>query len=38
MATTIRSPTGYVNWSAAWGVAASLVIVLFVFFIGPGLE
>ncbi len=38
MATTIRSLTGYVNWSAAWGVAASLVIVVFVFFIGPGLE
>jgi hypothetical protein len=33
-----RSPTVYLNWSAAWGVAAAAVIAAFLFFIGPGLK
>ena len=32
------SPTVYLNWNAAWGVVAAVVIVVFLFFIGPGLE
>jgi hypothetical protein len=37
MAMQRPSPTVYVNWSAAWGVAAAAVIVAFLFLIGPGL-
>ncbi len=32
------SPTVYLRWSAAWGVIAAVVIVVFLLFIGPGLE
>jgi hypothetical protein len=32
------SPAVYLNWSTAWGVAAAAVVVIFLFFIGPGLE
>jgi hypothetical protein len=38
MASKGSSPTVYLNWSAAWGVAVAVVIVVFLFFIGPGLE
>jgi hypothetical protein len=38
MASKGPSPTVYLKWSAAWGVAAAVVIVVFLFFIGPGLE
>lgn len=38
MASKGPSPTVYLHWSAAWGVAAAVVIVVFLFFIGPGLE
>jgi hypothetical protein len=31
-------PTVYLNWGAAWGVTAALVVVIFLFFIGPGLK
>jgi hypothetical protein len=34
----ILSPTVYLEWSAAWGAAAALVVVAFLFFIGPGLK
>jgi hypothetical protein len=32
------SPAVCLHWSSAWGVAAALVIVVFLVFIGPGLE
>jgi hypothetical protein len=38
MASTGHSPTVYLNWSTAWGVAVFAVVVAFLFFIGPGLE
>jgi hypothetical protein len=38
MRSTGSSPGVYLNWSASWGVAASLVIVVFLMFIGPGLQ
>ena len=38
MASKGLSPTGYLNWSAAWGVAAVVVILVFLLFIGPGLK
>jgi len=38
MASKGASPIGYLNWSAAWGFAAVLVTVVFLFFIGPGLK
>jgi hypothetical protein len=28
----------YLNWSIGWGVAAAVVVVIFLFFIGPGLK
>jgi hypothetical protein len=37
MALQRPSPTVYVSRNAAWGVAAAVVIVAFLFFIGPGL-
>jgi len=37
MAPTEHSPSVYVEWSTAWGVAVSVVVVVFLFFIGPGL-
>jgi hypothetical protein len=38
MALKEPSPTVYLNWSPAWGVAAAVVVVFFLFFIGPGLK
>jgi hypothetical protein len=38
MASKGPSPTVYLSWSLAWGVAAAAAIVVFLFFIGPGLE
>lgn len=38
MASKDRSPTVYLIWSATWGIAAALVIVVFLLFIGPGLK
>ena len=38
MASKELSPTVYLNWSAAWGVVAAVVIVVFLFIIGPGLK
>jgi len=38
MASRGSSPAGYLEWSAAWGVAAAAVIAIFFFFIGPGLQ
>ena len=32
MASKGRSPTVYLNWSAAWGVVAAVVIVVFLFY------
>ena len=32
------SPAVYLRWSTAWGVVAALVILIFLFFLGPGLE
>jgi hypothetical protein len=32
------SPARYLTWNALWGVAAAVTIVLFLFFIGPGLQ
>jgi hypothetical protein len=36
----LRAPAGgvYLNWSIGWGVAAAVVVVIFLFFIGPGLK
>jgi hypothetical protein len=31
------SPTVYVTWSIAWGIAAAIAIVIFLFFVGPGI-
>ncbi len=31
------APTVYLDWSAAWGIAAAAVVAFFLFFIGPGL-
>jgi hypothetical protein len=33
-----RAAGNYLTWSAAWAVAATVVVVAFLFFIGPGLE
>lgn len=38
MASKGPSPTVYINWNATWGVAAAVVIVVFLLFIGPGLK
>lgn len=38
MASKEPSPTIYLKWSAAWGVASAVVIAAFLFLIGPGLE
>jgi hypothetical protein len=38
MASNGSSPAVYLNWSAAWGVAVAVVIVVFLFYIGPGLR
>ena len=38
MASRGFSPAVYLKWSAAWGVVAATVIVLFLFCIGPGLK
>ena len=38
MVSKVPSPTIYISWSAAWGVVAAVVILLFLFFIGPGLR
>ncbi len=38
MASKEPSPTVYLKWSAAWGVAAAVVIAAFLLLIGPGLE
>lgn len=32
------SPARYVEWSAAWGAVAGVVVLLFLFRIGPGLH
>jgi hypothetical protein len=32
------SPTRYLTWNAGWGVAAAVTIMLFLFFVGPGLR
>jgi hypothetical protein len=32
------SPARYLTWNAAWGVAAAVTVILFLFFIGPGLQ
>lgn len=32
------SPARYLTWNALWGIAAALTILLFLFFIGPGLR
>lgn len=32
------SPARNLTWNAAWGVAATVTIMLFLFFIGPGLQ
>jgi hypothetical protein len=36
----LRPPAAgvYFNWSIGWGVAAAVVVVIFLFFIGPGLK
>jgi hypothetical protein len=36
----LRAPAAgdYLNWSTAWGVAAAVVVVIFLLFIGPGLK
>ncbi len=28
----------YLNWSIGWGVAAAVVVMIFLSFIGPGLK
>lgn len=38
MASKAPSRTFYLNWSTAWGVVAAVVIVVFLYFIGPGLQ
>jgi hypothetical protein len=37
---TLRAltPSVYLSWSAAWAVAATVVVAAFLFFIGPGLK
>ncbi len=37
LASKESSPTLYLVWSAAWGIAAALVIAGFLVFVGPGL-
>jgi hypothetical protein len=32
------SPARYLTWNAVWGVAGAVTIMLFLFFIGPGLQ
>ena len=31
-------PTMYVEWSALWGVAITVVLGAFLFYVGPGLK
>lgn len=31
-------PSAYLNWSAAWGVAAAVVIAMLLLLVGPGLK
>jgi hypothetical protein len=38
MASKRPSPTVYLNWSIAWGIAAALTIALFLVLIGPGIK
>ena len=38
MALSALAPSVYLRWSAAWAVAAAVVVVAFLFFIGPGLK
>ncbi len=38
MTLRISSQTAYVRWSAAWGIATAFVVMVFLFFIGPGLK
>ena len=38
MVLRIPYQTIYVRWSAAWGVVAAMVIMVFLFLIGPGLQ
>ncbi len=38
MASGARAPSVTLSWSAAWAVAAAVVVVAFLFFIGPGLK
>ncbi len=38
MASSALAPSVYLSWSAAWAVAAAVVVVAFLFFIGPGLK
>jgi len=32
------TPSVYLSCSAAWAIAAAVVVVFFLFFIGPGLK
>ncbi len=32
------SQPGYLRWSAAWGVVAGVIILVFLFYLGPGLQ
>jgi hypothetical protein len=32
------SPARYLTWNAVWGIAAAVTVMLFLFFIGPGLR
>jgi hypothetical protein len=38
MASRNLPPGVYLSWSAAWAVAAAIVVAVFLFFIGPGLK
>lgn len=38
MTSTGSQHSVYLEWNAAWGVAAAIVVVAFVMFVGPGLE
>jgi ABC-type phosphate transport system permease subunit len=38
MTSQARTAGNYLTWSAAWTVAATVVVMAFLFFIGPGLE
>jgi hypothetical protein len=38
MTLSALTPSVYLRWSAAWVVAAAVVVVAFLFFIGPGLK